>query len=118
VPLALRATGNDHYIRHTNQIVSDVASGQPLHMAFALSRAFPSTFIDALTVAEESGRIVESMERLSNRYEEEAEAAVKTLAVILGFVVAGLVMGLIVLMIFRLAGFYLGTINDALKQTR
>ena len=27
-------------------------------------------------------------------------------------------MGLIILMIFRLAGFYIGTINDALKMTQ
>lgn len=118
VPLALRTTGNDFYAQHTDQIVKDVASGDPLHVAFARSRAFPAHFIDALTVAEESGRIVESMERLSNRYEEEAEAAVRTLAVVFGFLVGAFVMGVIVLLIFRLAGFYLGTINDALNMAR
>ena len=65
-----------------------------------------------------SGRIVESMDRLSTRYEEEAEAAVKILATVLGFVIGACVMALIVFMIFRLAGFYLGTINDAVKMTR
>jgi type II secretory pathway component PulF len=115
VPLVLRATGSDHYIRHTNQIVSDIAAGDPLHVAFAHSGAFPSTFIDALAVAEESGQTVESMDRLAKRYEEEAEAAVKALAMILGVLVGMLVMGIIILMIFRLAGFYFGTINDALK---
>ena len=73
-------------------------------------------FIDALTVAEESGRIVESMERLSNRYEEEAEAAMRTLASVFGFLIGAVVMALIVLLIFRLFGFYLGTINDALHM--
>ncbi len=118
VPLVLRATGNDHYNRHTGQITADVASGLPLHVAFARSGAFPTEFLDAIAVAEESGRIVESMDRLSKRYEEEAEAAVKALAVILGFLVAALVMGIIVVLIFRLAGFYFGTINEALKMTR
>jgi type IV pilus assembly protein PilC len=113
VPLVLRTTGNDYYIRHTNQIVGDVARGDPLHVAFARSGAFPADFIDALTVAEESGRIVESMGRLSNRYEEEAEAAVKALAVVLGFLIAAIVMGIIVFLIFRIYGFYLGTINEA-----
>jgi type II secretory pathway component PulF len=115
VPLALRATGNDHYLRHTDQIAADVAAGHPLHLAFARSGAFPSVFIDALAVAEESGQTVESMDRLSKRYEEEAETAVKALAVALGAFVAVMVMGIIVLLIFRLAGFYFGTINDALK---
>ncbi|MEX0613354.1 MAG: type II secretion system F family protein, partial [Pirellulales bacterium] len=118
VPLVLRATGSDFYIRHTNQIVTDVAAGRPLHVAFAASRAFPADFLDALAVAEESGQIVESMDRLSKRYEEEAEAGVRTLAVIFGFLVALLVMALITLMIFRLAGFYLGTINEALEMAR
>jgi type IV pilus assembly protein PilC len=115
VPLALRATGSDHYTQHTDQIVADVAAGHPLHVAFSRSGAFPSTFIDALAVAEESGQTVESMGRLSKRYEEEAEDAVKALAVVLGTLVALVVMGIIVLLIFRLAGFYFGTINDALK---
>jgi type IV pilus assembly protein PilC len=118
VPLTLRATGNDHYIRHTDQIVADVASGQPVHVAFAASRAFPLEFLDALEVAEESGQTVESMGRLSKRYEEEAESAVKTLATVFGFLVGLLVMALIVLMIFRLAGFYFGTINSLLNDKK
>ncbi len=118
VPLTLRATANDYYIRHTDQIVNVVTAGEPLHVAFASSHAFPAEFIDALAAAEESGRMVESMERLSGRYEEEAETAIKTLATVLGFVVGAFVMGLIVFMIFRLANFYIGTINDAVKMTR
>lgn len=118
VPLALRTTGNDYYIRHANKIVSDIARGDPLHIAFAGPRAFPADFIDALAVAEESGRLVESMERLSNRYEEEAELAIRTLAVAFGWLIGLGVMALIVLLIFRLAGFYLGAINDAVNMTR
>lgn len=118
VPLALRSTANDYYIRHTDQIVNTVTAGEPLHVAFARSQAFPSEFIDALAAAEESGRIVESMERLSNRYEEEAESAVKILAKVLGFAVAGCVMAFIIFLIFRLANFYIGTLNDAVKMTR
>jgi type IV pilus assembly protein PilC len=118
VPLVLRTTGNDYYIRHTDQMVKDVAAGNPLHVAFARSGAFPPDFIDALSVAEESGRIVESMERLANRYEEEAESAVRTLATVFGFLVGALVMGIIGLLIFRLAGFYFGAINDALNMGR
>jgi type II secretory pathway component PulF len=95
-----------------------VAGGRPLHIALGNTRAFPATFLDALAVAEESGQIVESMDRLSKRYEDEAETAVKAIAVILGVAVALLVMGIIVLMIFRLAGFYVGTLNEALEMTK
>jgi type IV pilus assembly protein PilC len=118
VPLVLRATGNDYYIRHTSQVVADAAGGQPLHIALRRTGAFPGEFLDALAVAEESGRTIESMERLSQRYEAEAEIAIKAIAVILGILVAGLVMGIIVMMIFRLAGFYVGTINEAVEMTK
>lgn len=118
VPLALRTTGADYYIQHTDKIVADVAHGDPLHIAFSRTGAFPLDFLDALNVAEESGKLVESMERLSNRYEEEAELAIRALAVAFGWLIGAGVMILIVFLIFRLAGFYLGAINDALKMTR
>lgn len=118
VPLALRATANDYYIRHSDQIVNAVSQGEAIHYAFARTRAFPQEFIDSLAAAEESGRIVESMGRLSERYEEEAEAAVRTLSTVLGFVVGAIVMSFIVFLIFRLANFYIGTINEAVHMTR
>jgi len=116
IPLVLRATGNHYYMSQGDRIVRGILAGQPMHVAFASTGAFPPSFIDVLAVAEESGRLVESMGRLSNRYEEEAEAAIKTLATVFGFFVALLVMGIIAMLIFRLAGFYIGTINDALKM--
>jgi len=116
VPLALRATGNDFYIRHTDQAVKIVAAGRPLYKAFAATGAFPADFIEALEVAEESGGVVESMQRLSKRYEEEAEGALRILTTIAGVLVWLLVAAMIILMIFRIAGFYIGTINDALNM--
>ena len=116
MPLVLRATGNDFYIRHTEQVVADVAAGMPIHEALSATGAFPDEFLEALAVAEESGQTVESMDRLSRRYEEEAESALETLSKVAGFAVWLLVAALIILMIFRLAGFYFGAINDALQM--
>jgi type II secretory pathway component PulF len=118
VPLALRATANDYYVRHSDDIVKSVTQGESISYAFARTGAFPRDFIDSLSAAEESGRIVESMGRLSDRYEEEAEAAVRTLSTVLGFVVGAIVMSFIVFLIFRLANFYIGTINEAVHMTR
>ena len=118
VPLVLRATGNDYYIQHTEQADALVATGHPIHEAFAATGAFPADFIDALEVAEESGAVVESMERLSKRYEDEAQSALKMLTMFAGVAVWLLVMGLIILMIFRIVGFYIGTINDAINMTQ
>ncbi|MCO6048048.1 type II secretion system F family protein [Aeoliella sp. ICT_H6.2] len=118
VPLVLLSTGNDYYIQHRKQMVADVQAGLPLHLAFANSGAFPPTFLDALAVAEESGQISESMARLANQYEAEAESAMKYLAVAAGIAVWVLVATLIVLMIFRLfIVFYLGPIKQATEMT-
>jgi type II secretory pathway component PulF len=118
VPLVLRSTGTDFYTRHADQIVSEIAAGNPIHVAFSHSNAFPADFIDALAVAEESGRMVESMDRLSNRYEEEATQAIKMLSKGLGFAVTLFVFGIIIYLIFHLAGFYFGAINDAANMKR
>jgi type IV pilus assembly protein PilC len=118
VPLVLRATHSDYYTRHTQQAVAIVAAGHPLYKAFAATGAFPADFVEALEVAEESGAVVESMGRLSKRYEEEAESALKLITTLAGVSVALVVMALIVFMIFRIAGFYIGTINDAINMTR
>jgi len=112
VPLALRATGNDYYEQHIGEAVALVAAGQPLYKALAETGAFPREFLDALEVAEESGQTVEAMGRLSQRYEEDADAALKTLTVLIGFVVWAAVAALIIFMIFRLMAFYVGTIQS------
>jgi type IV pilus assembly protein PilC len=116
VPLVLRATGSDYYIRHTDQIVATVAAGHRIHVAFAETGAFPAEFIDALQVAEESGQMVESMDRLSRRYQEESEMAMQTLTKLAGFAVWALVAGLIGMMILRLGLFHVNAINNALKM--
>ena len=95
-----------------------VASGHPLHEAFGITGVFPEQrFSEALEVAETSGAVVESMERLSKRDEDEAQLSMRLLTVAAGVFVAILVGGLIIFMIFRIAGFYVGTINDAVNMT-
>ncbi|MGI9456651.1 MAG: type II secretion system F family protein [Aeoliella sp.] len=117
VPLVLRSTGNDFYIRHTEQMVADVASGQPLYVAFGNTVAFPPAFLDALAVAEESGQISESMARLTKQYEAEAESAMTWLAMIAGVAVWLLVAAMIIFMIFRLfTALYLKPIQDAMEM--
>lgn len=118
VPLALRATQNDRYIRHTDQVVAAVTAGQPLAEALGRTGAFPPGFLDALAVGEESGQIVEATGRLANQYEQEAETAVHVLAVLAGVAVFVFVAAVLIWLIFRLYGSYLGTINDLLKDTR
>jgi type IV pilus assembly protein PilC len=116
LPLALRATGNDYYMRHSPGVVASIKGGKSIAEALAATKAFPASFTDALAVAEDSGQTVESMGRLADQYEQEAEAAVKVLAVLAGVGVFLFVASVIIWLIFRLFDSYLGAINDAINQ--
>lgn len=117
VPLVMRAAGNDHYDQQTNKIVAHIVAGHSMADAFRATDAFPEHFLDALEVGEESGQLVESMQRLSGHYQQESESAMGTLSAVAGACVWMLVAGIIILMIFRIFGFYVGTINDAVNMT-
>jgi type II secretory pathway component PulF len=112
IPLALRSTRSDFYTRHTEQIVADVDGGDSLYAAFARSGAFRDDFLRQLEVAEESGRLVESLGPMADRYEQQARLAFQIFTVGGGFSVWALVILILIVMIFRVASFYFGTIND------
>ena len=116
VGLAVLAARNARFTDGAKSIDAVLAEGQSLFSAFAQTRAYPSDFLDTLQVGEQSGTVVESMERLSNQYREKAKIALAALGVFAFFACFGLIGAFIVLFIFRIFGFYLGTINDALQM--
>ncbi|MEQ8849839.1 type II secretion system F family protein [Botrimarina sp.] len=113
-PTALAASNNAFYSQHSGNVAELVGRGYPLAEAFGRTRAFPPEFLNELEVAEETGMISESMERLSRRYEEEADDALAVLTRAAAGLVWLLVAGVIVLLIFRLFAFYQGVLQDAL----
>ena len=64
-------------------------------------------------MGERAGRLPESMAILSQQYQEQARRSMVTLTVLAGFAVWALVAVIIIAMIFRLAFFYIGILNDA-----
>jgi type IV pilus assembly protein PilC len=117
LPLALRSTHHAEFIGHTDEIVRSVAAGDELAEAFANTGRFPTDFLEALHVGEQSGRLPETMTVLSRQYQEQAWSALKTLSVVGAFAVAALVALVIIALIFRLFAFYIGTIYDVLSWT-
>lgn len=113
-PLVLSISGNRYYAKHGPQVAEAIGKGLPLSQAFGKTEVFPRDFLDALLVAEESGQIVESMERLSRQYEEEAESAMSILSAVLAGVIWAGVATMIIILIFRIANFYVSTIYDAI----
>jgi len=115
MPLALRSTGFEWYERHSRAVVEDIVSGREIHEALAMTRAFPVDFLAVIEVGETSGELVESMGRLTEQYEEQAQAAMQILARFAGFGIWAAVAGLIIFIIFRIFSAYVGAINNALN---
>jgi type IV pilus assembly protein PilC len=115
LPLSLRSTRNARYSEDTDEVVKSVMAGWEVSEALDATGAYPRDFLDTLAVGEQSGQVPESMAILSRQYQDQAQRALGVLTLFAGFAVWAMVAALIILLIFRIFSFYLGTINDALK---
>ena len=113
--LSLQSTRNALYTDQIDPIDAEIMAGNSIYEAFRDTGCFPRDFLDTLAVGEQSGRIAESMQRLSRQYQQQAQTAMTTLNVLAGFVVWGIIALILIALIFRLFGFYLGTIYDAME---
>jgi type II secretory pathway component PulF len=113
VRVALFNSGSVRFEDAAEPMLATISQGRPIHEAMRESRAFPGGYIDAVAVGEESGRLVETLALLSRQQQEEARSAMAVLVRLAGFAVWCIVAAVLIVMIFRLAGFYLGAINDA-----
>ncbi len=114
--MSLLSTQNVQYSRHVDAVLGAVRSGREIYEALAQTGDFPLEFLEAVRVGEESGQLVESMGHLSTQYQEEARLAMNTLTIVIGFGVFLLIVGIIAFFIFRIAGFYVGILNEATKM--
>jgi type II secretory pathway component PulF len=113
--LSLRATRNARYTDQAKVIEAEITAGHTIHEALLGAGCFPVDFLDAVAVGEQSGELVESMGRLSKLYHDQARVALAALNVVAGFGVYAAVAVVIIWLIFRLAGFYFGTLNEVLS---
>ena len=116
MPLALRSTGFEWYERHAESVVGDIVAGREIHEALGRTRAFPSDFLAVIEVGETTGELVESLGRLTEQYEEQAQAAIQILARMAGFGIWMGVAGIIIFIIFRIFSANVGAINNALNM--
>jgi type II secretory pathway component PulF len=111
--LALQSTRNAWYTDRIEPINAEIAAGNSIYEAFSSAGGFPDDFLSTLHAAEESGSLVESMAHISNEYQDQAKAALTVMATIAGFAVWVVVAAIIIMLIFRLAMFYIGALNSA-----
>ena len=110
---ALSATGNGAYAGSYDEVWSRVAAGEELTDALRSTGLFPPDYLEMFEVAEASGSVPETLNRIGPDLEADARRAMKALAAALGWVVWAVVAGFIVWIIFSIALTYVGMITDA-----
>jgi type IV pilus assembly protein PilC len=113
---SLKATGNGAFIAAIPQVSAAVNDGEHLTDALAETHLFPEDYIQMVNVGETSGTVPETLERLSPRFREDAQRSLAALAAVFGWLIWAMVAAFIIFVVFRIAFWYLGILNDALKQ--
>ncbi len=107
--LTANVTGNSLYTHAFTNICQQVKNGQALNLCFKNTKLFPERAIQMIAIGEESGRLDEMLQKLSNYFEEQVDYKVEGLSqllepalmVFLSFIVGTLVIAMY-LPIFRL----------------
>lgn len=112
VPLSLAATGNGVFQSLGPRMVRVLRAGQKLSQVFGKHSLFPEQFLDALAAGEESGRIPESMRRLSRQYDDQVAIHLAALNRAAGILVWCFVAGVILFFVLRLWMNYVALLNE------
>ncbi|MEW4561331.1 type II secretion system F family protein [Bremerella sp. JC770] len=114
--LSLEATRSRYYEQFKEEIDQGLIDGEEIHDVLRRTRSFPADFLDYVETGEISGRLTESMDKLAESYQEKSKAALRTITVIGGMLVTMLIFGILILLIFKFAMFYIGILNDAIEN--
>lgn len=109
--LALDSTGHDAYRQLGPRVARSINQGMSLYGALAETGRFPTDFLDAISVGEQTGMLAETMQRQSKEYQARAATAIGILARALGALIWVLIATMIIVLIFRVFNGYVGTIN-------
>ncbi len=115
IRLGLRSTQNLFYQKHEADIVTSVADGKDFFTSMKQTDAFPTDLMQAVQSGERTGKLTESLERLSEDYREKSALNLRRIGQLSGFgifITVGTLMGFSILLMYAS---YLGTLSDALK---
>lgn len=110
---SFQATGNGAFAGAARDVRGNVMAGTELSVALTESRLFPEEYLQMVDVAETSGTVPETLERLSPQFEDQARRSLAALASTVGWLVWVVVAGFIIYIIFSIVGQYIGMINAA-----
>jgi type II secretory pathway component PulF len=116
IKLSVASTNSAIFTDKIDSIDEEIERGNSIYEAFTQADCFPDDFLDVIAVGERSGKLDDSMAVLSRQYQEQAQFALKTLNSVAAFLVWMIIAAFIIILIFRLAFFYIGEINQAVKM--
>ncbi len=103
------------FMSYEGQILDGLERGRQFHEVLGAAGVFPDDFLDVIETAEISGTLTESLNRLSEDYQERAATAFRALSVVGGIAVMLMVGGMIIVCAISLImKLYIGPIYDAL----
>jgi type II secretory pathway component PulF len=119
IRLAFTATDNEAFITGFPAVDASLRQGNSIATSFEKARVFPDKFLSAVAVAEESGRLPETLAYLGEEYEEETRRRLTRMTRIASFLVMLLVFGIIIFAIYNIfMHVYYQRIMDALNQNK
>ncbi|MFC3025342.1 type II secretion system F family protein [Vibrio zhugei] len=109
--LGAKSTGNAYLSQQFAPIIERTASGHPIYRSLTNRAIFSYTFIQLITIGEESGQLDEMLHKISRNYQQAVQRNIegleKMLEPVLILMIGTLIGGLIIAMylpIFNLAG--------------
>lgn len=97
-----------------DRVVERLRGGATLEEALATAGRLPRAVLEAVAVGEMTGTTAESLGRLADRLDEESRAGFAAAVGAVGFIAWAAVAGLVALVVFRVASFYVGILNQAM----
>ena len=108
---SLSATGNRAFADAGGDVWSRVRAGEELTDGLRATDLFPEDYLQMLAVAEASGSVPETLERIGPDLEADARRSLSALAAAVGWVVWALVAAFIVWIIFQMVLRYVAILN-------
>ncbi|MDR2346521.1 MAG: type II secretion system F family protein [Planctomycetaceae bacterium] len=97
-------------------VLEIIRNGGNLTEGFSTAKNIDYDLVGSIETGEYSGSLPELMQKMTNRYFQESLLNLRAVSVVGGFVVYGIIMAIVILLIFRIASFYIGILNGAVNE--
>jgi len=103
-----RATGNAYAAWRLKRASRDLVEGEQLAPTLERTHLFPEDFINVIEVAEESGQLSESLQRVAVHYSEDADMSMQRLVTGLAW---GIYLGMMAVMVYNILTVFAQYVN-------